>query len=180
MLSRRTRTVLAVLVVLATLAAPTLTRQSAAQMSFRITGVTWQDVNCDGIRQDSEALIPNLRLTLRWAGANGTIDATDNEIRQSGSLTGAYAFDLAGAGLPYFISFRSEDKPAGFSLAPLHQGSDPTRDNDMTTPLAGTSLWATQVFTMPLDGSMVTGQDIGLCKIVFDPAKSVYLPQIIR
>lgn len=152
-----------------------------AQSSFRITGVTWEDTNCDGIRQDGEPLLPNMRLTLRWAGSNGIIDGTDRDIEQSGSLTGEYSFTLAGAGEPYFVSFRSEDKPAGHTLAPFQQGDDRTRDNDMTTGLLpGTSLWATPVFTMPLDGSRVTGYDIGLCKVVFDPAATVYLPLVIR
>lgn len=175
-----TRIALAALAALV-LAATVITAQpAAAQLSFRITGVVWTDTNCDGIRQDSESLLPNARLTLRWAGSNGVIDGTDRDIEQGGGPTGAYAFTNAGAGEPYFISFRSEDKPAGMKPAPFRQGGDPTRDNDLTMPLAGTSLWATPVFTMPADGSMVTGLDIGLCAVTFDPANTLYLPLLRR
>lgn len=153
---------------------------AAAQFDDRIRGVVWTDANCDGIRQDSEALLPNVRLTVRWAGSNGVIDGTDRDIEQSGSLTGEYAFSIPTAGDSYFISFRSEDKPAGMKPAPFRQGGDPARDNDLTTPLAGTSLWATPVFTMPADGSMVTGLDIGLCAVQYDPANTVRLPLVIR
>lgn len=149
---------------------------AAAQRDFAITGVVWTDADCDGIRQDGEALLPNARLTLRWAGTNRVIDATDRDIEQSTSLTGAYAFSIPAAGEPYFISFRSEDKPARTTPAPFRQGGDQTRDNDLTMPLAGTSLWATPVFTMPIDGSPVTGLDIGLCAIQFDPTNTLYLP----
>ena len=149
-------------------------RPAAAQES-RVTGFVWTDANCDGIRQDSEALRPHARLTLRWAGSNGVIDATDREIQQSASLTGEYLFTYPYAGEPYFISFRSEDKPVATMPAPYRQGGDPTRDNDLTTPLAGTSLWATEVFTIPADGSPTTGIDIGLCA-----ANAVYLPLAVR
>lgn len=176
-----TRTTLATLVALALLAAGfAVARPATAQLSFRITGVIWTDTNCDGIRQDGEALLPNARLTLRWAGTNGTIDGTDRDIEQTDAITGEYAFSIPAAGDSYFISFRSEDKPAGMKPAPFRQGSDATRDNDLTMPLAGTSLWATPVFTMPADGSVVVGLDIGLCAIQFDPAKTVYLPAVRR
>lgn len=172
-----TRITLIVLTAL-TLGVAGFTQPAAAQSSDRIRTVVWNDANCDGTRQEGEALMPNLTLTLRWAGANGSIDATDRDIEQAGSLVGEYAFTLAGAGEPYFISFRSEDKPAGMVPAPFRQGSDPTRDSDLTMPLAGTSLWATPVFTMPADGSMVTGLDIGLCAVQLDPANTVYLPAV--
>lgn len=176
-----TRIILAALVALTLFAAAfAATQPAAAQFSNRIVGVVWTDANCDGIQQDSEALLPNARLTLRWAGSNGVIDGTDRDIEQGGGPTGAYAFTDAGAGEPYFIAFRSEDKPAAMKPAPFHQGDDPTRDNDLTMPLAGTSLWATPVFTMPADGAIVTGLDIGLCAIQFDPAKTVYLPAVRR
>jgi hypothetical protein len=152
----------------------------AAQGDDRITGVVWTDSNCDGVRQDGEALLPHARLTLRWAGTNGTIDGTDPDIEQSESLTGQYVFTLGAAGEPYFIAFRSEDKPAHTRPAPFRQGSDPTHDNDLTMPLAGTSLWATPVFTLPAAGSVMTGQDIGLCVVQFDPANTVYLPAVPR
>lgn len=178
MLTRITLAALAALTLLAT--SFVVTRPAAAQSSNRILGVVWTDANCDGMRQDSEVLLPNARLTLRWAGSNGVIDGTDRDIEQGGGPTGAYAFTDAGSGEPYFISFRSEDKPTGMKPAPFRQGSDPTRDNDLTMPLAGTSLWATPVFTMSADGAMVTGLDIGLCAIQFDPAKTVYLPAVRR
>lgn len=175
-----TRIALAALAALV-LAATAITAQpAAAQLSFRITGFVWKDANCDGIRQESEALLPNARLTVRWAGSNGVIDGTDRDIEQTDAITGEYAFSIPVAGEPYFISFRSEDKPAGMKPAPFRQGSDPTRDNDLTMPLAGTSLWATPVFTMPADGSIVTGLDIGLCAVTFDPANTVYLPAVRR
>lgn len=185
MTPRMTRAALAALATLAALALLTAdfaaTRPAAAQMSFRITGVIWTDANCDGIRQESESLLPNTRLTLRWAGTNGAIDGTDRDIEQGGGPTGEYAFSIPAAGESYFISFRSEDKPAAMTPAPFRQGSDPTRDNDMTTGLLpGTSLWATPVFTMPADGSMVTGLDIGLCAVTFDPANTVHLPLLRR
>ncbi|WP_322489373.1 SdrD B-like domain-containing protein [Chloroflexus sp.] len=174
------RITLAILTALILGAAVSFIQPTAAQSSDRIRTVVWNDANCDGVRQDSEALIPNLTLTLRWAGANGTIDATDRDIEQAGSLVGQYAFTLAAAGEPYFISFRNEDKPAGMVPAPFRQGSDPARDNDLTMPLTGTSLWATPVFTMPADGAMVTGIDLGLCTPTFDPANTVYLPSLRR
>lgn len=163
------------------LAATVITAQpAAAQLSIRITGVVWTDTNCDGIRQDSESLRPHVRLTLRWAGSNRVIDGTDRDIEQWESLTGAYAFSIPAAGETYFISIRSEDKPARTTPAPFRQGGDPTRDNDLTMPLAGTQLWATPVFTMPDDGSMVTGLDIGLCAVQFDPANTLHLPLVRR
>ncbi|NNJ12201.1 hypothetical protein EKD04_017870 [Chloroflexales bacterium ZM16-3] len=174
------RSVLATLALatLALIAAFAVTHQVSAigQGDPRLYVVAWKDANCDGIRQDGEPELPNMTLTLRWAGANGTIDATDNDVEEMGSLTGTYPFWLPGAGEPYFISFRSEDKPQGMYLAPFRAGDDPTRDNDMTMPLAGTTLWATPVFTMPLDGSVVTGQDIGLCKYPY----AVSLPLVVR
>ncbi len=175
-----TRITLAVLTSLLALSTIVVTRPAAAQSGDRIRTFVWADTNCDGIRQDSEALLPNLRLTLRWAGSNGVIDGTDRDIEESGSLTGAYAFTVAGAGEPYFVSFRSEDKPAGMAPAPFRQGDDPSRDNDLTLPLAGTSLWATPVFTMPTDGSLVTGLDLGLCAVTFDPQYTVRLPLVRR
>ena len=147
----------------------------------RITGVGWTDSNCDGIRQVEEAPLPHVRITLRWAGSNGAIDGTDRDIDQSESLTGTYRFFAAGAGEPYFLSIRSEDKPSRMALAPFRQGGDTTIDNDMTMGLLlDTSLWATPVFTMPADGSMVTGIDIGLCAVTFDPGSTVWLPAVIR
>jgi len=64
--------------------------------------------------------------------------------------------------------------------ARARQGDDPSRDNDLTLPLAGTSLWATPVFTMPADGSLVTGLDLGLCAVTFDPQYTVRLPLVRR
>lgn len=148
---------------------------AAAQSGDRIQTLVWNDANCDGMRQDDEALIPNLTVTLRWAGANGTIDGTDREIEQAGSTVGQYTFSLPAAGEPYFIAFRSADKPVGMAPAPFRQGADATRDSDLTTPLEGTDLWATPVFTMPAAAAPMTGQDIGLCA-TFDPANTVYLP----
>lgn len=175
-----TRTItLATLAALAALVLIIGSRPVAAQFDDRIRGVTWQDANCDGIRQESEALLPMIRLTLRWAGSNGVIDSTDRDIEQAQSLTGAYAFSIPAAGEPYFISVRSEDKPAKMKPAPFRQGGDPTSDNDMTTDLLpGTPLWATPVFTMPADGSMVTGLDIGLC--VMSMPFGSYLPAVSR
>ena len=175
----RTRIALAVFTTLIVLAAAGVS-PTAAQSDNRITGVVWADTTCDGVRQESEALLPNLRLTLRWAGSNGVIDGTDRDIEQFQSRTGAYRFTLAGAGEPYFVSFRSEDKPAAMVPAPFRQGDDPSRDNDLTLPLAGTSLWATPAFTMPADGSLVTGLDLGLCAVTFDPQYTVRLPLVRR
>lgn len=178
MSTRITFITLATLVLLASAALASGALGSQGDTS--ITGVVWTDTTCDGIRQNTESLLPNARLTLRWAGANGTIDGTDRDIEQSESLTGQYAFTLGAAGEAYFIAFRSEDKPAHMTPAPFRQGGDATRDNDLTMPLAGTTLWATPVFTMPTDGSVVTGQDIGLCAVQFNPTNTRYLPVVKR
>jgi hypothetical protein len=157
--------------------------------SDRIRGHIWEDANCNGIREDGEPLLPNVTLFLRWAGSNGVIDGTDREIISSTSTTGRYTFDLAGAGEPYFIALRAEGspegRPAGFFPAPFRQGADRTRDNDLTMPLNGTSLWATQVFVMPADGSVVEGIDIGLCREGTTPnpqgpAFQIFVPLIQR
>lgn len=173
-----TRSTIAAITACIALVAVLTFQPAIAQSSNRIVGVVWADANCDGIRQDGEALLPNTRLTLRWAGSNGMIDSTDREIEQTGAVTGAYAFSEAVAGEPYFIAFRSEDKPAGMTPAPFRQGTDPARDNDLTMPLAGTSLWATPVFTMPADGTVVTGYDIGLCAVAY--TNRVALPLVRR
>jgi hypothetical protein len=152
---------------------------AAAQSSDRIVGVVWEDTNCDGIHQETEPLLPYVRLTLRYAGANGEIDGTDPDIQSMESLTGNYFFTYGAAKEPYFLSIRSEHKPAGYVPAPFRQGADPTRDNDLTVGLLpGTTLWATPVFVMPFDGSQVTDIDIGLCKLVLDEV--VYLPLVAR
>jgi hypothetical protein len=158
-----TRIVFTAFTALVVITSAVVIHPAAAQGGNRITGAVWSDANCDGVRQESEALLPNTRLTLRWAGANGQIDANDRDIEQSQSLTGSYAFSLAAAGEVYFVSIREEDKPAGMKPAPFRQGGDTTRDSDLTMPLAGTTLWATPAFSMPADGSPVTGIDLGLC-----------------
>lgn len=150
-----------------------------AQSSYKIVGVIWEDTSCDGIRQDDEPLLPNVRITLRHAGDNGVIDGTDYDIQESAPLYGDYKFTRTAPGIANFISIRSEYKPAGYVPAPFRQGDDPTRDNDLTVGLLpGTTLWATPVFVMPLDGSQMTGIDIGLCKLVLDEV--VYLPLVAR
>jgi len=173
-----TRIALTSLAALVLITSTIIARPTAAQSSFRITGAVWSDANCDGVRQDSEALLPNLRLTLRWAGTNATIDAGDRDIQQDQSLTGLYAFTLPAAGETYFISFREEDKPTSMRPAPFRQGGDASRDNDLTMPLAGTTLWATPAFTMPADGSPVTGIDLGLCNGTSNPnlTNKLFLP----
>jgi hypothetical protein len=150
-----------------------------AQSSDKIVGVIWEDTNCDGIHQDTEPLMPNVTITLRYAGENGEIDGTDYDIQSWTPSDATYRFSWAGAEEPYFISIRGEHKPAGYVPAPFRQGDDRTRDNDMTVGLLpGTSLWATPVFWMPADGSQVTDLDIGLCKLVLD--KVAYLPLVAR
>jgi hypothetical protein len=167
----RRRFVILTTLTLAIVVTLTGVRAGPAQYSDRIRGSVWTDANCDGVRQADEALLPMVRLTLRWAGDNGTIDATDNDIEQVQSLTGPYFFWYAGAGMPYFVSVRTEDRPRRMYPAPLGP------DNALTdTLLPGTTLWATPVFTMPLDGSMVTGKDIGLCTMPYGAA----LPAIRR
>lgn len=154
-----------------------------AQLSDRIRYVIWNDTNCNGIREAGEALVPNISVVLRWAGSNGVIDATDREIAEFTSITGEYRFDKGAAGEPYFMSIRSDERasnPALAGIAPtkFRVGNDPSRDSDLRNDLLpGTDLWATPVFTMPADGSIVVGQDIGLC----NPANLVlserlYLP----
>jgi hypothetical protein len=146
-----------------------------AQSSFKIVGLIWEDLNCDGMRQDGEPLLPRVRLTLRYAGENGIIDGDDPDIQYSESLTGNYGFSMTRAGLANFLSIRGEHKPAGYVPAPFRVGDDPTRDNDMTVGLLpGTPLWATPVFIMP-EVFPLTGIDIGLCKL-----PTVYLPLVVR
>ncbi|MFV9507607.1 MAG: SdrD B-like domain-containing protein [Oscillochloridaceae bacterium umkhey_bin13] len=174
-------TLVALVALLALVALALLPSQPvAAQSSFRIVGVVWTDTNCDGIRQDDEPLKPHVRMMLRWAGGNGVIDATDREIEDGGSAaSGQYAFTLAGAGEPYFISIRTADRPLGFTLSPFQQGGDPTRDSDMRDDLLpGTTLWATPVFVMPEDGSQITGVDIGLCPLSMN--NQVFIPLVTR
>jgi hypothetical protein len=135
-------------IILIALTAVSVLRPQAthAQMSDRIRFVIWNDANCDGIRESDEALVPHINVVLRWAGSNGVIDATDREIDTIASLTGAYRFNLAGAGEPYFISIRSDERAANPALAGMvptkfRVGTDPSRDNDMRNDLLpGTDL----------------------------------------
>jgi hypothetical protein len=171
-----------ILATLATLILVTTVSPAAAQLDFRVTGVVWTDANCDGIRQDDEELLPGVTVTLRWAGENGVIDATDPDIQQVTPNAGRYGFIWAGRGYAYFLSIRFPDRPAGMTPAPFRQGNDPTRDNDMTIGLLpGTSLWATPVFTIPTDeDAVVRDIDIGLCRVTYNPAHTRYLPLVIR
>jgi hypothetical protein len=144
-----------------------------------LEGVAWIDENCDGLRDSTEPPLLHLPVYLFSAGEDGIVSTADDQVIDVGEsfTTGAYAFHFGGTGIDYRLTVLLKDHPLGFRPAPLHQGSDPSIDNDLTTPLPDDpNYWSTGAFRLDADHT-VTGVDIGFCRV---PVQHLYLPVMRR
>jgi hypothetical protein len=159
---------LAVALVALTTASMLLLAQIAAAQNYTVIGEVWNDANCDGIRQATEAAMPNIHVALTSQGIDQQLFTADDrqiELGQARTPDGQFSFTRGGPyGDLYAIVIYNGDKPAGFQPAPHQQGDDRTIDNDLHLPLEsqGSPLWATTAFEMRADRSAVTDIDIGL------------------
>ncbi len=154
---------------------------SLMQSSDRVRGYLWNDMDCDGLRQNTEgAMATAQQMSLFYIG-NDSIPFTrdDNEVGLGGAASSLpiYLFDSGGGGNTYYIAIRPADRPIGFVPGPWQQGVDTTIDNDMKLWPDGT--WATGTFTIA--AQTVTGIDIGLCPVASVPMPyHIHLPLAVR
>jgi hypothetical protein len=145
-----------------------------------LQGNIWLDETCDGIRDSSEPPLPNLEVFLFAAGEDGVVSTPDDQVIDVGgsSPTGSFFFRFGTTDLDYRITVLVRDQPWGMRPAPYHQGTDPSIDNDLTTPFANDpNYWTTGAFRLDADHT-VTGVDIGLCRIPLN--QHLYLPVMRR
>jgi len=113
-----------------------------------IEGRAWFDLNENGIREDGEAPMGNIPVTL--------IDRSSVTVAQTTTATdGTYAFSPVDPGT-YRVAF---DPPIGFGFSDANQGSVETVDSDVLP--AGTS----GLFTV-LTGQRITALDAGLVGVI--------------
>jgi hypothetical protein len=151
-----------------------------AMPSEVMQGVVWLDQTCDGIRDSSEPPLANLEVYLFAAGADGVVSTPDDQVIDVGgsSPSGSFFFRIGTTDLDYRITVLVRDQPWGLRPGPYHAGDDPTRDNDLTTPLSeDPNYWTSGAFRLDADHT-VTGVDIGLCQIPLD--QHLYLPVMRR
>jgi hypothetical protein len=148
---------------------------------YTIRGYLWNDANCDGIRQSTEAPLDGnpaggQRMNVFYVGADGIpFTNDDSDVGGASALNGwpTYLSTQGGAGHTYYIAIRPKDRPAGFIPSPWQQGSDTTIDNDLK--LWPDGAWATGTFVIPnLTGfyggpDAIAGIDIGLCAVANIP-----------
>jgi hypothetical protein len=99
-----------------------------AMAAPQIHGKVFQDLNCDGIRQDHEPLIPGVALDLLMIEhrAEGPVEimigwtSTDHN--------GRYSYTDLQPGKEYVVHFIA---PLGVSMSPRNQGNDDSRDSDV-------------------------------------------------
>jgi hypothetical protein len=146
-----------------------------------VRGYLWNDANCDGIRQNTEAPLAGnatgyQRMSLFYVGSDGIpFTSDDTEVGNVGIANGGpiYIFMNGGGNGTYYIAIRPKDRPAGFIPSPWHQGSDTTIDNDLK--LWPDGAWATGTFIIPnMTGfyggpDAVAGIDIGMCAVANIP-----------
>jgi hypothetical protein len=109
-----------------------------------VSGVVWQDVDADGIRETGESFLQGIEVRL-YTDTN-TLVAT-----QSTNTSGAYQFDSVAAG-SYYVRFI----PGTRTLSPQDQGGNDSIDSD-ASPLDG----KTAVFSA-VAGSSVANVDAGM------------------
>jgi hypothetical protein len=140
-----------------------------------VKGYLWNDANCDGIRQNTEAPLSGnpsggQSMSIFYVGSDSIpFTSDDTEVGVSGALNGwpTYQFSNGGQNGTFYIAIRPRDRPVGFIPTLWQQGSDTTIDNDLK--LWPNGAWATGTFIIPnLTGFIggpdaVAGIDIGLC-----------------
>jgi hypothetical protein len=142
--------------------------QVIGAQNYTVVGEVWNDANCDGLRQSTEAPLPGINVALIGQGTDQQIFTADDRMlegRTTISPVGTFSFSRGGPyGDLYAVVIYNADKPAGFKPAPYQQGGDRALDNDLYMPLEsqGSPLWATTAFEMHTDRSAVTDIDIGL------------------
>jgi hypothetical protein len=152
-----------------------------ASNSMTVTGYLWNDANCDGIRQNTEAPLSGnpaggQSMSLFYVGSDGIpFTSDDTEVGVAGAINGnpTYNFRDGGQNGTYYIAIRPKDRPAGFIPSPWQQGSDATIDNDLK--LWPDGAWATGTFIIPMGTGFiggpnaVAGIDIGMCAVANIP-----------
>jgi hypothetical protein len=143
-----------------------------------VRGYLWNDANCDGIRQSTEAPLATggQSMSIFYVGSDGIpFTSDDTEIGIGGAASGwpTYFFSDGGAGHTYYIAIRPRYRPAGFIPSLWQQGSNATIDNDLK--LWPDGAWATGTFLIPnLTGfyggpDAIAGIDIGMCAVASIP-----------
>lgn len=161
------RTTITFAILVAAILSLLFTKMTVAQ-SYTVIGEVWSDVNCDGIRQLAETVVPGVKTALIGQGVDGQLFTSDDRLLESnttGNTAGTFEFSRGGPyGDQYTVVIYNADKPTGFKPAPYQQGGDRALDNDLYMPLEsqGSPLWATTAFEMHTDRSAITDIDIGL------------------
>lgn len=122
-----------------------------------IKGLVWRDDNHDGVRDAGEPLVPNVMVTMRWAGADGTFDTPDDSLSQTYSDWSGYRFSTTSVG-DHRIELASPliADSSMFTLTASGAGSDPLADSDVD-PSSGHSS------VISVDGKQVIDHvDVGL------------------
>ena len=143
-----------------------------------VRGYLWNDANCDGIRQNTEAPLANggQSMSIFYVGTDAIpFTRDDSEIGLGGAANGlpTYFFANGGENGTFYIAIRPRDRPASFIPSLWQQGSDRTIDNDLRLWPDGT--WATSMFVIPWGTGFfngpdaVSGIDIGLCAVASIP-----------
>jgi hypothetical protein len=117
-----------------------------------IGDTVWIDENEDGVPDDDEARIPNVGVTVTWAGLDGVFGTEDDHDfgTRFTDADGWYVFDRLPAGV-YRVVVDSEDVPLEVT---------PTTPTDVTTTVGAGETWVLADFGFASNGELpFTGLD---------------------
>jgi hypothetical protein len=108
----------------------------AADLAAReiVIGYAWIDSNCDGFRDDGEALATNIVIWLYTFGLDDIPFTSDDrnpvgtsQVMATGPYMGKYRFENSPTTLRYRLSIVQGVRPAGYIPTRYRQGNNPTR-----------------------------------------------------